>query len=98
MVKASKVVSSSENKISKNSLAIKKNDDLKVKETLSKLQNILPKCCDQNILPKCGDEGDQLEIIQQAIYYIRDLSELLNKPEISGMKKISNQNIVSSPV
>ena len=82
-------MSTSENKISKNSLSIKKNDELKVKETLSKLQNILP---------KCGDEGDQLEIIQQAIYYIRDLSELLNKPEISGMKKISNQNIVSSPV
>ena len=78
-----------QNGVSRNSLAIKKNDDLKVKETLSKLQNILP---------KCGDEGDQLEIIQQAIYYIRDLSELLNKPQISGMKKISNQNIVSSPV
>ena len=89
MVRASKVVSTSENKISKNSLAIKKNDELKVKETLSRLQNILP---------KCGDEGDQLEIIQQAIFYIRDLSELLNKPEISGMEKISNQNIVSSPV
>ena len=69
MVRASKAASASENnKISKNSLAIKKNDDLKVKETLSKLQNILPKCC---------DEGDQLEIMQQAIYYIQDLRDLL---------------------
>ena len=57
-----------QNGVSKNSLSIKKNDELKVKETLSKLQNILP---------KCGDEEDQLEIIQQAIYYIQDLRDLL---------------------
>ena len=98
MVRASKVLSSSENNtgISKNSLSIKKNDEVKVKETLSKLQTIIPKCCD-------GE--DQLEIMQQAIYYIQDLREMLEKSAIkmniadgSCAPKISSQNIVSSPV
>ena len=69
MVKPCKSSANKENAgISRSSIIIGKNDEVKVKETLLKLQTIIPRCC---------DAGDQLEIMQRAIYYIQDLREML---------------------
>merc|ERR1712183_72254 len=64
--------SKSENGLSKASLTIQKPAQPEEREGVREILSTL-----HDMLPKCEGEGE-LEIMQQAIYYIQDLRDLLN--------------------
>ena len=86
MVKATAVKTNSSGtlrKVAKSSTAIRRDEDSDVKELLSKLRSIVP---------TESDEVSALDIVQNAIYYIQDLNDLLAqaREEVSSNVEFSD--------